>query len=62
MFFQYVFRNSGLSRLHSTDLDDMRASLLVEDDDGPDGGCACNKEMKHGFSSKKGSLPVRLSA
>jgi len=42
MFFQMIYRNSGLCRLHSTDLSDMRMALLdddgPEDHDGPDGG------------------------
>ena len=38
MFFQYVYRNSALNRMHSPDLTDMRRAILEEDDDGPDGG------------------------
>ncbi len=37
MFFRIIFDNPGVRYLHSTDLDDMRNSILG-DDDGPDGG------------------------
>jgi len=39
MFFQMVYKTSGLHRMHSPDLTDMRRAILEEDDDGPDGGC-----------------------
>ncbi|MBE1282635.1 MAG: hypothetical protein GJ676_04925 [Rhodobacteraceae bacterium] len=38
MFLRILYRNTGLSRLHSADLTDMRRALVDEDDDGPDGG------------------------
>ena len=43
MIFRMVFQNSGLRRMHSADLDDMRRALTDddEDQDGPDGGSPC---------------------
>lgn len=38
MIFRFVFQNSGLSRFHSTDLDDMRRAIGSDDENGPDGG------------------------
>lgn len=36
--FRVIFMTTGLRWLHSPDLRDMRTALLLEDDDGPDGG------------------------
>ena len=40
MFLQYLYHRTGLNHFHSTDLADMRRTLLDEDQDGPDGGSA----------------------
>ncbi len=33
MVFQYIFQNSGLRLMHSTDLDDMRNAICDEGED-----------------------------
>jgi hypothetical protein len=38
MYFGYFHRRSGLSLMHSPDLEDMRRAIGGEDQDGPDGG------------------------
>ncbi|WP_152449345.1 MULTISPECIES: hypothetical protein [unclassified Roseivivax] len=38
MFVSFLYRNSGLSRMHSLDLEDMKQAISEEDHDGPDGG------------------------
>lgn len=41
MFFRFLYLNSVSSRMHSTDLSDMKSAILEEEDqDGPDGGSA----------------------
>ena len=56
MFFRYIYKNSGLNRLHSTDLTDMRQALVGEDDDGPDGGSPFGRSTKPQAHSKTVTL------
>lgn len=60
MFFRMIYKNTGLSYLHSSDLDDMRNALLIEDDDGPDGGSPCVTETPANRNAR--TLPTRSAA